>query len=90
MSGLVYGGKFEQIVNEMLGTQNIAASAMKFKDLEKQYGTHSFGKFIKYFLPKPEELGNLDKGAGGISERCNAASPKSFAANPRSHRCPSC
>ena len=68
MAGFVYGGKFEQIINEMLGPENIAASATKFKDLEKQYGPYSFGKFVKYFLPKPEEFANWDKDAGGISE----------------------
>lgn len=84
MSGLVYGGKFEQIINEMLGPKNIAASATKFKDLEKQYGTYSFGKFIKYFLPKPEEFANWDKDAGGISEPVQRRLTEIVAANLRS------
>lgn len=84
MSGLVYGGKFEQLINEMLGPKNIAASAAKFKDLEKQYGTYSFGKFIKYFLPKPEEFANWDKDSGGISEPVQRRLTEIVAANLRS------
>ena len=38
MSGIVYGGKFEQIINEMLGPQNIAASAMKLKIWKNKMG----------------------------------------------------
>jgi hypothetical protein len=34
MAGIVYAGKFEQIINDMLGPQYIAASAMKLKALE--------------------------------------------------------
>jgi hypothetical protein len=84
MSGIVYGGKFEQIINEMLGPKNIAAAAMKFKDLEKQYGTYSFGKFIKYFLPKPEEFANWDRDSGGISEPVQRRLTEIVAANLRS------
>ena len=84
MAGLVYGGKFEQIINEMLGLENIAASAAKFKELEKQYGPYSFGKFVKYFLPKPEEFANWDKDAGGISEPVQRRLTEIVAANLRS------
>lgn len=84
MSGLVYGGKFEKIINEMLGPQNIAASARKFSDLEKQHGTYSFGKFIKYFLPKPEEFANWDRDAGGIAEPVRHRMTEIVAANLRS------
>lgn len=84
MAGLVYGGKFEQIINEMLGPKNIAASARKFAELEKQYGPYSFGKFIKYFLPKPEEFANWDKDAGGISEPVQRHLTEIVAANLRS------
>jgi hypothetical protein len=68
MAGFVYGGKFEQIINEMLSPQNIAATARKFAELEKQYGTYTFGKFVKHLLPRPEEFANWEKDAGGISE----------------------
>ncbi len=84
MAGIVYGGKFEQIINEMLGPENIAASARKFAELEKQYGPYSFGKFIKYFLPRPEEFANWDKDAGGISEPVQRRLSEIVAANLRS------
>lgn len=84
MAGFVYGGKFEQIINEMLGPENIAASATKFKELEKKYGPYSFGKFVKYFLPKPEEFANWDKDAGGISEPVQRRLTEIVAANLRS------
>ncbi len=84
MSGFVYGGKFEQIINEMLGPTNIAATAKKFKELEQQYGPYSFGKFIKYFLPKPEEFANWDKDSGGISEPVQRRLTEIVAANLRS------
>ena len=84
MAGIVYGGKFEQIINEMLGPENIAASARKFKELEAQYGSYSFGKFIKYFLPRPEEFANWDKDAGGISEPVQRRLTEIVAANLRS------
>jgi len=63
-----YSGTFEQIINQMLGPDSIALAAAKFVDLEKQHGPYSFGKFIKYFLPKPEEFANWEKDAGNISE----------------------
>jgi hypothetical protein len=63
-----YSGTFEQIINQMLGPDSIALAAAKFADLEKQHGPYSFGKFIKYFLPKPEEFANWEKDAGNISE----------------------
>ena len=84
MAGIAYGGKFEQIINEMLGPENIAASARKFAELEKQYGPYSFGKFIKYFLPSPEEFANWDKDAGGISEPVQRRLTEIVAANLRS------
>jgi hypothetical protein len=84
MAGLVYGGKFEQIINELLGSENIAATAKKFKELEEQHGPYSFGKFVKYLLPKPEEFANWDKDSGGISEPVKRRLTEIIAANLRS------
>jgi hypothetical protein len=45
----------------------------------QQYGTYSFGKFIKYFLPKPEEFANPGiRIPAEYLNRCNTASPKSL------------
>lgn len=68
MSGFVYGGRFEQMMNEFCSPKNIAGTARKFTELEKQHGSYTFGKFVRYFLPRPEEFANWDKDAGGISE----------------------
>jgi hypothetical protein len=68
MAGLVYGGKFEQMMNEFLGPQKIAATAARFVELEKQTGGYAFGKFMKYFLPNPAEYANWDKDSGEISD----------------------
>ncbi|HKH00188.1 MAG TPA: hypothetical protein VKB08_05630 [Bradyrhizobium sp.] len=67
MAGLVYGGRFEQIMNEFCSPQNIAAAASKFKELEREYGTYTFGKFAKHLLPNPEEFANWERDAGGIT-----------------------
>ena len=66
MGGFVYGGKFEQMMNEFCSPKNIAATARKFKELEKQYGGYAFGKFAKFFLPNPDEFANWEKDAGAI------------------------
>ena len=63
-----YSGTFEQIINQMLGPENIALAASKFAELEKEHGPYSFGKFIKYFLPKPEDFKDWEKDSGKISE----------------------
>ncbi|QWG14841.1 hypothetical protein KMZ29_09380 [Bradyrhizobium sediminis] len=63
-----YSGTFEQIINELLGPKNIIAAASKFAELEKQHGPYSFGKFIKYFLPNPQQFASWEKDSGGISE----------------------
>jgi hypothetical protein len=77
MSGLVYGGKFEQTMNELCNAQNIAATAKKFAELEKQYGPYSFGKFVKFLLPRPGEFAGWDKDSGGYPSRSADASPRS-------------
>ena len=68
MAFVPYSGTFEQIINQMLGPEMIAVAASKFVELEKQHGTYSFGKFIKYFLPNPQQFSSWEKDAGGISE----------------------
>lgn len=68
MAGIVYGGTFETMMNEFCGPNNIAATARRFVELEKQYGSYTFGKFVKYFLPKPDEFANWDQDSGGIAE----------------------
>ena len=67
MSGLVYGGRFEQIMNEFCSPRNIAATAKRFAELEKQYGPYTFGKFAKLLLPNPDEFANWERDAGGIT-----------------------
>jgi hypothetical protein len=66
MAGFVYGGRFEQIMNEFCSPKNIAATAKRFAELEKQYGPYTFGKFARLLLPKPEEFANWERDAGGI------------------------
>jgi len=68
MSGLVYGGKFEKIMNELSSTDNVAATAKKFRDLESQYGPYSFGKFVKLTTPQASEYTNWESDAGGIPQ----------------------
>jgi hypothetical protein len=66
MGAFVYGGKFEQIMNEFCSPKNIAATAKRFAELEKQYGPYTFGKFAKLLLKNPEEFANWERDAGGI------------------------
>jgi hypothetical protein len=68
MGGIVYSGKFEQTMNELCSPKNIAATAKKFTELEKQQGPYSFGKFARLIMPKPDEFANWEKDAGGIPE----------------------
>jgi hypothetical protein len=68
MAGLVYGGRFEQIMNEFCSPGNIAATAKRFAELEKQYGPYTFGKFAKLLLPDPNEFANWERDAGGITD----------------------
>lgn len=84
MSGFVYGGRFEQMMNEFCSPKNIAGTARKFAELEKQYGSYTFGKFVKYFLPRPEEFANWDKDAGGISEPVRKRLTEVISANLKS------
>ena len=79
MGGFTYGGKFEQHINELYSPKNIAETAKKFKEHEKQHGAYSFGdKFTKNLVPKQEhwadESGKSDgykkweKNSGDIPE----------------------
>src|SRR5438477_9965326 len=55
MGGLVYGGKFEQTVNDHFSHKNIAETAKKFKEMEQKHGPYSFGQMMKQMVPKAED-----------------------------------
>lgn len=84
MAGIVYGGRFEQMMNEFCSPRNIAATAKKFSELEKQYGGYTFGKFVKYFLPRPEEFANWDKDSGAIADPIRQRLTEVISANLKS------
>jgi hypothetical protein len=84
MAGVVYGGKFEQTMNELCSPKNIAATAKKFAKLEKQHGPYSFGKFAKLLMPKPDEFANWEKDSGGISESIRQRLTEIISTNLRS------
>lgn len=84
MSGLVYGGKFEKIMNEMSTPDNVAATAKKFRDLESQYGPYSFGKFVKLTTPQAGEYTNWESDAGGIPQAIQDRLTEIIATNFRS------
>jgi hypothetical protein len=67
MSGFVHGGKFEQSINQMCSPENIARTAKKFVELEKQYGAYTFGKFAKFILPDASDW----EDRGGSTEGYN-------------------
>ena len=68
MGGLVYGGKFEKLMNELSSPGNVAATAKKFNELEKQHGPYSFGKFVKLTTPQANDYENWEKDSGSIPE----------------------
>jgi hypothetical protein len=68
MVGIVYGGKFEQTMNDISSPNNIAATAKRFVELEKQHGPYSFGKFAKLMIPKPDDYANWEKDSGDVPE----------------------
>ncbi len=84
MAGVVYGGKFEQTMNELCSPNNIAATAKKFADLEKQHGPYNFGKFARLLMPDPKEFANWEKDAGGIPEPIRNRLTEIISANLRS------
>ena len=55
MAGLVYGGKFEHQINHIHSPETVHETAKKFKDLEKQHGPYSFGKFAKLLVPNEKD-----------------------------------
>jgi hypothetical protein len=69
MGAFVYSGKFEQHINERYSSENIAATAKKFKEHEKQHGPYSFGdKFTKALVPKQEDGADESGSTGGYSK----------------------
>jgi len=79
MGGLVYGGKFEQHINQLYSSENIHETAKKFKEHEAKHGKYSFGdKFTKHLVPDEKNWadesgstkghGNWEKHSGAIPE----------------------
>ena len=79
-----YSGTFEQLINEFCSPGSIVDTAARFKELEKQSGGYTFGKFIKNFLKNPGEYGNWDKDAGGIPEAIRERLTKIISTNLKS------
>jgi hypothetical protein len=84
MSGLVYGGKFEKIMNDLSSPANVAATAKKFRDLESKYGPYSFGKFVKLTTPQASDYTNWEADAGGIPQAIQDRLTEIIATNFRS------
>lgn len=63
-----YTGTFEQFMNEACSPKNIATTAARFVEMERQAGGYAFGQFVKNFLPNPGEFVNWEKDAGAIAE----------------------
>ena len=84
MAGVVYGGKFEQTMNELCSPYNIAATAKKFADLERQHGPYNFGRFARLLMPNPSDFANWEKDAGGIPEPIRDRLTEIISANLRS------
>jgi hypothetical protein len=84
MAGIVYGGRFEQMLNKLCSPDNIAATAKKFTELEKQRGPYNFGKFARLFMPDPDEFANWEKDAAGIPEPVRNRLGEIITANLRS------
>jgi len=55
-------------MNEFCSPKNVAATAKRFAELEKQYGPYTFGKFARLLLPDPGEFANWERDAGGITD----------------------
>jgi hypothetical protein len=84
MGFLVYAGRFEQTMNQLCSPRNIAATAKRFADLEKQHGPYNFGKFAKLLMPNPDEFANWEKDAGDIPEPIRNRLTEIISANLRS------
>jgi hypothetical protein len=81
---IVYSGKFEKLMNEMSSPANVAATAKKFTDLEKQYGPYSFGKFVKLTTPETTEYSNWETDSGAIPEAIQGRLTEIISTNFRS------
>jgi hypothetical protein len=84
MAGVVYSGKFEQTVNDLLNHNNVAATSKKFTQLETQHGPYSFGKFAKLLMLNSGQLTNWDQDAGGIPAPICYRLTEIFSTNSRS------
>ena len=84
MGAVVYGGKFEQTVNDLLSPNNVAATAKKFTQLETQHGPYSFGKFAKLLMLNSGQLTNWDQDAAGIPAPICYRLTEIFSTNSRS------
>jgi hypothetical protein len=81
---IVYGGKFEQTMNDMCSPNKIATTAKRFAELERQNGPYSFGKFAKLMMPSPDEYANWEKDSGGIPESIRQRLTEIISTNLRS------
>ena len=90
-----YGGKFEKHINELYCLENIADTALKFKEFESKNGTYSFAdNFTKTLVPRPEDWadnsGSTDgyktweKNSGGMPESIRKQITEVISANLRS------
>jgi hypothetical protein len=95
MGGLVYGGKFEQHINELYSPKNIHETAKKFAEHEKQHGPYSFGNnFTKALVPEEKNWadesgsthghGKWEKHSGDIPEPIRKRITDVIATNLRS------
>jgi hypothetical protein len=84
MAGFVYGGQFEQTMNDLCTPHNVATTAKKFTDLEKQHGSYSFGKFARLLMPNPGQYANWEKDAADIPEPIRNRLTEIIATNLRS------
>jgi hypothetical protein len=69
MGAFTYGGKFEQHINHLYSRENVAETANKFKEHEKQHGSYSFGdKFTKALVPKAEHWASESGSTEGFNK----------------------
>jgi len=76
-----YGGKFEKHINELYCLENIADTALKFKEFESKNGTYSFGdNFTKTLVPRPEDWADNSGSTGGYTtwEKNSGGMPESI------------
>jgi len=79
MAGFVYGGKFEQKINELYSPEKIHETARKFAEYESQHGPYKFGQgYTKHIVPRADDWAdhsgstqghaNWEKHSGDIPE----------------------